>query len=86
MAEVWGTRKGGAFLGNEIQMHEHCQAIIDAPSFVFQGSGFSYGDNFIEKCAKHEVGASNLTRWKEVGINHHMTMVVNDLATLSAAP
>ena len=86
MTEAWGTRKGGAFRGNEIQMHEHCQAIIGTPSFAFQGSDFSYGDNFIEKCANREVGASNLTRWKEVGINHHITTVVNDLATLSAAP
>ena len=86
MTKAWGTRKGGAFRGNEIQMHEHCQAIIGTSSFAFQGSDFSYGDNFIEKCASREVGASNLTRWKEVGINHHITTVVNDLATLSAAP
>ena len=86
MTEAWGTRKGVAFRGNEIQMHEHCQAIIGTSSFAFQGSDFSYGDNFIEKCANREVGASNLTRWKEVGINHHITTVVNDLATLSAAP
>lgn len=85
MAEAWGTRKGSAFRGNEVQMHGHCQAIIGNPSFAFQGPDYSYGDNFIDKCAKHEVGASNLTRWKEVGINHHITMVVNDLATLSAA-
>ena len=75
-----------SFRGNEIQMHEYCQANTGSPLFAFQGSDFSYGDRFIEKCAKREVGASNLTRWKEVGINHHITTVVNDLATLSAAP
>ena len=41
-----------SFRGNEIQMHEYCQTITGSPLFAFQGSDFSYGDRFIEKCAR----------------------------------
>ena len=84
-AANWGTRKGGAFRGNEAQMHEHCQRIVGDPVFAFQGPAFSFGDDYIDKCAKGLVGPSNLTRWKEVGINHHITMVANDLAKLAVS-
>ena len=81
----WVTRKGRAFRGNESQMREHCQEIIGNAAFAFKGSAFSYGDDYIDKCAKGQAGASNLTRWKGVGINHHITFVVKELATLAAA-
>ena len=84
--ENWVTRKGRAFRGNEAQMQEHCQEIIGDAAFAFKGSTFSYGDDYIDKCANGQAGASNLTRWKGVGINHHITLVVQDLATLAAAP
>lgn len=80
----WWVRKGGAFRGNEQQMHEHCAALVG--SGVFKGNGYSYGDDYIGKCAVHKEGPSNPTRWKEVAINHHMMHVLDDLATLGAAP
>ncbi|MCY3879259.1 MAG: beta family protein [Rhodobacteraceae bacterium] len=81
----WATRKGGAFRGNEVQMHTHCEEIVKDTVFQFQGAGFSYGDAFIARCAAKLEGPSNLTRWKSVAINHHMTMVTNDLAKLTVA-
>ncbi len=83
--DTWGTRKGGAFRGNEAQMHSHCNEIISDARFQFQGSTFSYGDDYIFECAKGRKGPSNLTRWKDVAINHHITMVATDLAKLVAA-
>ena len=50
------------------------------------GSDYSSGDDYIAKCANQEEGASNQTRWKAVGINHHITHVLDDLSTLAAAP
>ncbi len=83
--ETWGTRKGNAFRGNEEQMHGHCAHILEDDNFQFQGAGFSYGDSYIAKCAVKEEKPSNLTRWKDVAINHHITMVANGLSKLAAA-
>ena len=84
-SDSWGTRKGGAFRGDETQMHKHCHEIVNDAVFQFRGSAFSYGDDYIAKCAVQQVGPSNLTRWKDVAINHHITMAANDLARLAAA-
>ena len=81
----WGTRKGSAFRDNPSQMRWHCAEIIQDSHFEFRGGGYSYGDKYIEGCAVGLESTSNLTRWKDVGINHHMTMVVRDLAKLVSA-
>lgn len=81
-SKSWGTRKGGAFRDNPSQMRGHCAEIIQNSHFEFRGGGYSYGDKYIEGCAVGVESTSNLTRWKDVGINHHMTMVVRDLAKL----
>lgn len=81
----WWVRKGGAFRGNEVQMHEHCKLLVDEPG-IFRGREYSYGDDYIAKCAIKEVSPSDLTRWKEVAINHHMAHVLDDLSRPGAAP
>lgn len=83
-AKSWWVRKGGAFRGNEEQMHGHCAALL--ASGIFKGNGYSYGDDYIGKCAIKKAPPSNLTRWKDVAINHHMTRVLDDLSTLGASP
>jgi Beta protein len=80
----WWVRKGGAFRGNEGQMHEHCAALVG--SGVFKGNDYSDGDDYIGQCAIRKAPPSNLTRWKLVAINHHMAHVLNDLSTSGAAP
>ncbi len=84
-SESWWVRKGGAFRGNEVQMHEHCKELVEN-SGVFKGSGYCYGDNYIAKCASKELGPSDLTRWKNVAINHHIVHVLDDLSTSGVAP
>jgi hypothetical protein len=80
----WEVRKGGSFRDNPDQMHGHCASIVS--SGTFKGAGYSSGDDYIAKCAVRKVGPSNQTRWKDVAINHHITQVLDDLATLGAAP
>lgn len=84
--DIYATRKGSAFRGNEAQMHGHCHAITTEPRFVFRGSGFSHGDAYIQDCANGKVGTGNQTTWKWVAINHHITTVVDDLAKLHGTP
>ena len=81
-SNAWATRKGGAFRNDSAQMHGHCSAIVSDPQFEFRGAHFSYGDEYIAACAAGVEGPSNQTRWKEVGINHHITRVADDLANL----
>ena len=83
--DYWWVCKGGAFRGNELQMHDHCKLLVD-DSGVFKGVGYSYGDDYIAKCAIKEAHPSDLTRWKNVAINHHMTQVLDDLSMLGGAP
>ena len=83
-ASEWEVRKGGAFRDNPGQMHDHCASIV--ASGKFSEAGFSFGDDYIAKCAVHEEGPSSQTRWKEVAINHHITHVLDDIATSGAAP
>ena len=83
--DTWATRKGGAFRDDREQMHTHCDAIVTEPAFRFRGAAFSSGDSYIAKCAVRQATPSNLSRWKEVAINHHITAVVDDLASSAAA-
>ena len=85
-SKTWAIRKGGAFQDDRSQMHAHCSAIVTEPLFGFRGDDFSHGDDHIAKCAIGAEGPGNLTRWKEVSINHHITAVVDGLAKLAAGP
>jgi hypothetical protein len=80
--DQWMIRKGGSFRGNPGQMHNHCSDIVR--SGLFCGAGYSNGDDYIARCARREAtaGPSTLTRWKEIGISHHIMHVLHDLATL----
>lgn len=80
----WLTRKGTAFLSNPAQMHTICSDIVS--SGYFRGASFSEGSKYIQECAEYREPPSNLTRWKRVAINHHMTVVLNDLSTLHESP
>lgn len=82
-ATDWIIRKGSAFREDPKQMRQHCRDIVESPHF--RGSAFSAGDKFIKECADGVGPTSNLTMWKSVGMNHHMTQVVEDLAKYHGA-
>lgn len=82
--DKWFVRKGGAFRGDEKQMHKLSDEVVK--SGLFRGPTFSAGDDYIDKCAKKAVGPSNQTRWKTVGINHHIMQVIDEVASLGVKP
>ena len=45
-------------------------------------AGFSWGDWYIRQCAERLQGPGNLTTWRKVGTNHHIAMVVSQIASL----
>lgn len=46
----------------------------------YYGPNYSWGDNYIDECAECKVGTGNLTTWRQVGTNHHLTLVGNQIA------
>lgn len=64
------------------QFNELCRALVRMREY--SGETFSWGDNFIARCARDEAGPGNATTWRKVATNHHVTFVVGQLANLSA--
>lgn len=62
------------------QFNALCSALVELPEF--SGESFSWGDDFIAKCARREAGPGNATTWRKVGTNHHLTLVASQLANL----
>ena len=50
----------------------------------YSGPSFSFGDDYILKCANQEVKPGNPSRFREVGTSHHLEMVIHELASLDA--
>jgi len=59
-------------------------ANILAKQKIFKGEEFSYGDSYIAEKAKdiNTKKTGNPKTWLEAGINHHVTLVVNQIANL----
>lgn len=53
--------------------------IVNHP--VYSGMEYSWGDRYIYNCALGSEGPGNLTVWRQVGTNHHITHVVRQLST-----
>ena len=77
----WIIAKGANVRDNGFGQYRGCSGtVISSPLFL--GAGFSPGSDYIEACCNGTVSTGNLTTWRWVGSNHHITKVVNDLATL----
>ena len=57
------------------------QLVADAR---FAGAAYSWGDAYIQACAKGGP-TGNATTWRKVGVNHHLTFAVTQIANLHAA-
>jgi len=44
------------------------------------GPNFSHGDQYIQDCSVGMKGPGNLCKWREVGTNHHLTFVAEQIA------
>lgn len=60
------------------QFKNLCQKITSDKT-VFSGIQFSPGDEYIRDCSTGKRGTGNLSTWRWVGNNHHITKVVTDL-------
>jgi len=62
------------------QFREHCNTVVSTSDFM--GSEYSEADRYIAGCAAGSEKTGNLTTWRWVGTNHHLTKVVEDIANL----
>lgn len=62
------------------QVHEICRSIVRLPEF--KGAGFSWGDEFIQRCADDQTGPGNATTWRQAGTSHHLTLVTQQVASV----
>lgn len=62
------------------QYFELCKELVQRPEY--SGRQFSWADNYIAECAARRTGPGNATTWRKVGTNHHLTLVMRELANL----
>lgn len=62
------------------QFHEVCRTLVACSEY--SGKDFSWGDRYIDECARNQTGPGNLTSWRKVGTSHHLTFVTAQLASL----
>jgi len=76
----WIIAKGSNVRDNGYEQYRACcGAVTGAASYL--GASFSPGSDYIERCRSGAATTGNLTTWRWVGTNHHMTKVVHDLAS-----
>jgi Beta protein len=46
----------------------------------YYGESYCWGDSYIANCANDLVGPGNMTTWRKVGTNHHLTLVSAQIA------
>ena len=79
---TWLVPKGGSFRSNRKQMIGHCKTIIESGHYC--GKDYSAGDMRIFDTFHEVEGTGNQGTWKEVGVSHHITLVVDQLSKLHA--
>ncbi|HZP34358.1 MAG TPA: beta family protein [Candidatus Acidoferrales bacterium] len=61
------------------QYFDLCKALIKRAEFF--GENYSWGDQYIALCAVGQTGPGNATTWRKVGTNHHLTVIVRQIAS-----
>lgn len=76
---VWLVLKGTRIKKNDVQFHNLCKVLVARPEY--KGATYSWGDQFIKLCSERTTNPGNLTTWRQVGTNHHLTLVSEQIAT-----
>lgn len=62
------------------QYVDMCGLVVNSGQFTHPD--YSLGDEYIYNCSEGDESTGTLTTWRWVGVNHHITKVVDDLANL----
>lgn len=81
VSNAWFVVRGSSTrTGGFKQSHELARIITEHNEF--SGRDFSAGDAWIADCAALETTSGNATTWRNVTTNHHLVMVLRQLANL----
>ena len=69
--------------GKFLQYHDLSKKLIN--SKYYYEAEFSWGDSFIQECANRRSKTGNLSTWRQVGTNHHIVKVTQDIASFYAS-
>jgi len=79
--DAWLITKGSNVRDNGFeQFRDRCGDVL--ASGVAFPPGYSAGSDYVRGCYAETEKTGNLTTWRWVGTNHHITKVVDDLASL----
>lgn len=76
IAKGYGLHRGEKYN----QYRKLSRKIIGIPEY--RGKGYSWGDDYLDKCSKGKVGTGGLPMWVRVDTNHHLTLVGEQISTL----
>lgn len=83
--KYWVIMRGESVSNEEgpgtAQWPANAQLLCERPEYC--GDTFSYGDKYIKEMVSQYDKPGSPTTWLRAGINHHMTFVVRQLATLA---
>lgn len=81
ISQDWFVARGSGVrrTGND-QIRNLANQVMAHPEF--SGAGFSWGDDWISDCASGTCPSGSQVVWRKVTTNHHLTYVVNQLASL----
>jgi len=65
------------------QYHKLSQNVLASP--YYYGPTFSWGDGYIQTCTNKSAKTGNLSTWRQVGTNHHIAKVTQDIASFYAS-
>ncbi len=83
-SEDWLIMRGESVFNDEgpgfAQWPANAQLLCDRPEFC--GADFSYGDSYIRQMSLQTEKPGNAETWLRAGFNHHLTLVVRQIANL----
>lgn len=78
--EMWLILKGKNLKDHGYQQfHDVSKSLLK--SAAYSGPQFSWGDRYINDCAKGRASCGNLTTWRKVGTSHHIAYVTQQIAS-----
>ena len=81
--DQWVTLKRGRYHDDREQMRDICLDVLNDSQIEYPGRQFSKGDDLIFQCGTGRSTVGTLCDWKYASLNHHFTVVTEDLLELT---
>jgi hypothetical protein len=82
--EGWYIIKGDSVRDYGFEQYHDLSQNVSASRY-YCGPTFSWGDGYIQTCTNRNAKTGNLSTWRQVGTNHHVVKVIQDIASFYAS-